>query len=120
MSDQEQIGSHWDGCYHSHHECAIAKIDQLRRQLSGALVKLAEAKAQANDYSEVATSRGCTIAEQIEVISGLVKDVSKLTARLAEAKARCDDIEKGRNFLLSEVIRLKEVIRVKNERSFGE
>lgn len=56
-------GSHWDDCWRSHHECAIAEVERLRAELEAAKTRIAEleeAAAKAAEHYDTAPHEGCT------------------------------------------------------------
>jgi len=53
----ETQGSHWHDCYKSHHECAIAEVERLRKALELIAAPFNAICATENELLIVATAR---------------------------------------------------------------
>ena len=56
VTDPQRIGTHWQGCWRAHHECAVSLLDKiLREETVGedeARRLLAEARAKADQSGD--------------------------------------------------------------------
>ena len=65
--------THWEGCEQAHHDCALAHLERLKRELSAANSMLKECRAFMDSTGHRGVKEGCPTCDLMKRVDALTQ-----------------------------------------------